>query len=58
MKSRFDKFGIGRGKPMLAIDAKWVERDDEHPDAQAVADRIRLLLDDETEKDKSGNPPN
>jgi hypothetical protein len=53
----FDKFGIGRGKPMLAIDAKWVERDDEHPDAEAVADRIRQLLDDETQKDKPGNPP-
>jgi hypothetical protein len=53
----FDKFGIGRGKPTLAINAQWVERAEERPDAQAVADRIRQLLNDENDKDKSGKRP-
>jgi hypothetical protein len=59
MKSRFDKFGIGRGKPMLAIDARWIQREEneDRPEDVAIADLIRRWLDDDAEKDKSGNPP-
>jgi hypothetical protein len=55
----FDKFGIGRGKPITAIDARWIEREenDDRPEDHAIADRIRRWLGDENEKDKSGNPP-